>query len=531
MDRGQKDTEKLLKEVEARINKEYAEVIEEIEAELDDYLRRFEIKDKKWREWVESGEKTAEEYQKWRIGQMAVGKRWNDQKEIIARHIVAVNDDAKEKIKSICPEVYADNFNYSTYQVEKDAQVDTSFTLYSKESVERILKDDPDLLPVPGKKVSQQIAEGKAVRWNRQQIQSAMIQGIIRGESIPELATRLADKVGDSNRKAAIRNARTMATGAQNAGRVDAYKRAQSKGVELEQMWLATMDNRTRHSHRWLDREVRPVGEAFSNGCEYPGDPKGDPAEIYNCRCTLRGVVKGLERRSGQFRDTSGMDGMSYDEWRDAKPISQDILSQERKGEAVKRAYIREYGGRGGAKNINNSQQRYSQAIPSVKIDDAFSEKAKEQLNKYIPELMAEYESPLTEVIKGRGAGGGQEAGHVELDRLQMWLSNPSVENIFHEFAHTIASKKADDYGLTDNRDFWKEIKKVRTAYTKETSINQYKMISGYAKTSADEFMAEAFALAKMNEKGIEIPMGYSEAGLEFANKVLEIIGKYFRRK
>jgi SPP1 gp7 family putative phage head morphogenesis protein len=253
------------------------------------------------------------------------------------------------------PEIYAGNHNFATYQIEHDAKIDTSYTLYNREAVERLMRDNPEVLPPAGKKVSQAIAEGKAVAWDKQKLQSVMIQGILQGDSIPHLAERLARTVGDSDMKASIRNARTMATRAQNAGRVDAYKRAQDKGVELEQMWLATMDNRTRHSHRYLDGETRPLGEAFSNGCEYPADPKGDPAEIYNCRCSLRGVVKGLDRRSGQFRDDSEVGGMSYEEWRNAKPQYRDILSQKEKGEAIKRAYIREYGGYG-SKKSNDSQ-------------------------------------------------------------------------------------------------------------------------------------------------------------------------------
>lgn len=342
-DRGQKETDKILSEVEERINKEYSQAIKGIEAELADYLRRFELKDKKWQEWVDDGTKTQAEYDQWRFGQLAVGRRWAEQKDAIAEELFKVNEKAKETYRSSASEIFAENVNFATYELERGAKINTSFTLYSKESVERLIKEDPDVLPPVGKNVAKEIAEGKAVRWNKQQLQSVMIQGILQGDSIPKLATRLANTVGDKNRKAAIRNARTMATAAQNAGRVNAYKRAESKGVEMEQMWLATMDNRTRHSHRWLDHEVRPVGEAFSNGCEYPGDPKGDPAEIYNCRCSLRGVVKGLERRSGQFRDDSKIDGMTYDEWRDAKPKSQDIQHQEKVGKAMEQKEAGKY--------------------------------------------------------------------------------------------------------------------------------------------------------------------------------------------
>lgn len=343
-DKGQQETERILSDVEKRINQEYKQATKEVEEKLNDYLRRFELKDKKWQEWVEDGTKTEAEYRQWRLGQMAVGKRWSDLKEELAHDLVEVNNSAKEKIMSVCPEVYADNYNFETYQVEKDARIDTGFTKYSKESVEKLMKEDPEVLPPPGKKVSKDIAEGKAVCWNRQKLQSVMTQGILQGESIPNLATRLAKAVGDSDRKAAIRNARTMATRAQNAGRVDAHKRAENMGVELVNMWLATFDNRTRTSHRELDHTTTPVGEVFGNGLEYPGDPNGDASEIYNCRCSIRGVVKGLEPQAYKYRDESVV-GMSYEEWLEAKPESQDILHQDKVAQAMRNKYAREYGG------------------------------------------------------------------------------------------------------------------------------------------------------------------------------------------
>lgn len=342
MDRGQRDTYRELTAIEKRINREYAQAIKGIEDELFDYLRRYQVKDKRWREWVESGEKTVEEYQKWRTGQMAVGKRWADQKEVIANQLFEVNKDLREYIRKEMPQVYADNFNYATYKLEKDAHIDTGFNLYNKEAVERIIGEDADVLKGPGRRVKGLITRGKAVAWDKKQLQSVMIQGILQGDSIPKLAERLATTVGVSDEKAAIRYARTMATGSMNAGRVDAYKRAESKGVEMVQRWVATEDNRTRHSHRWLNGEERPVGEAFSNGCEYPGDPKGDASEIYNCRCCLRGVVKGLERQAYKYKDST-IDGMSYDEWLNAKPEYNPIMLPKEKAENIAEAWRAKY--------------------------------------------------------------------------------------------------------------------------------------------------------------------------------------------
>lgn len=344
MDPAHEETERLIAEMEKKISKEYAQAEKEIQVKIDDYFERFALKDQKWQEWVKDGKKTSAEYKQWRIGQMAVGKRWESLKQTVAEDLVNADQIARSITKGYMPEVYAENFNFGTYEVEVGAKVDTSFTLYDRQTVERIMRDNPDLLPAPGKKVSKAIAEGKAVRWNKQLIQSVMTQGILQGESIPKLATRLATAVGDSDRKAAIRNARTMATGAQNAGRVDSYKRAEDMGIKMEQEWRATLDMRTRHSHRQLDGERQPVGEKFSNGCEYPGDPRGDPSEIYNCRCTLRAVVEGLEPQARKFRDDSAIEGLTYEEWKaEKKSESRPIDEQEKKGEAIAEKYRREY--------------------------------------------------------------------------------------------------------------------------------------------------------------------------------------------
>lgn len=345
MDRGQEQTEAILKKIEKRITEEYAQAEEEIEATLADYFRRFKKKDETWQKWVEEGTKTAKEYEQWRIGQMAVGKTWQNQRDAIAKKLADVNAEANTIARSYVPDIYVTNYTYSLNQVGRQINVSSSFTQYSQEAINRLVLDDPEVAPPAGKKVQQQIAEGKAIKWNKHKLQSVMVQGIMQGESIPKLATRLATTVGDSDRKASIRNARTMATGVQNAGRIDCYKRAESKGVKMKQMWLATHDDRTRHSHRWLDGETQPVGGTFSNGCRFPADPQGAPAEIYNCRCTLRGVVDGLQRISGKYRDDSAM-GASYDVWREGDSKASKITKQDEIAKAIKKDYISRYIGR-----------------------------------------------------------------------------------------------------------------------------------------------------------------------------------------
>lgn len=127
--------------------------------------------------------------------------------------------------------------------------------------------------------------------------------GAALGEGIPELAARVDNALSTTeserwpNRATVI--ARTEAVGALNAGRSDAF-RAFSDEVEtdLEQVWLATDDARTRRSHAEADGQRVPLGQPFIVGgvpLMFPGDPSGPAHEVIQCRCTMLLVEPGEE--------------------------------------------------------------------------------------------------------------------------------------------------------------------------------------------------------------------------------------------
>lgn len=356
-DEGHEETDKILEDMEKRIAEEYKQAEKEISEKLNDYLRRFEAKDRIKQQALADGLITQKEYDKWLTGQIMIGKRWTEMRDTLAEDFTNADKIAKSIAYGYQPEVYALNHNYGTYQVENGAQVDTSYTLYDRNTVERLFNDNETFYHAPGEKVSARINEGKALAWNKKQVQSCMLQGILQGESIPNMATRLANTVGEQNRKAAIRNARTMTTGVENAGRVRSYDRAQSMGINVQKQWLATLDNRTRHWHRELDGVSVPNDEPFKNEfgeIMYPGDPTADGSNIYNCRCTLIANIKGFENdvTNRSLRHDSHLGDMSYDEWKEEKKSTSDpITKQDEIADAMKRAYGREYNW---LKNQNN---------------------------------------------------------------------------------------------------------------------------------------------------------------------------------
>lgn len=350
-DHGHELTDEILADLEKRLRKEYEQAAKEVQEKLDKYMKKFATKDAIWKKSVDAGIRTQEEYDQWRLQAIAGGERWEKMKARIVADQLHTNQIAREIMNKEMPGIFELNANFALYQVEHDSQIDTSLTLYNREAVDRILRDDPEMLLPPGQKVSEQIRQGKAERWERNKVQSVMTQGILQGESIPKLASRLASAVADSDYKAAVRNARTMATNAQNAGRYDAYNRLESNGVELTLEWAATLDNRTRHEHRMMHGQRRNVGEPFEvSGVKimYPAQTgsfmsiENAPQElIWNCRCTILAFVKGYEHDTITHSDKMGK--MTFEEWLEAKPKSQNILHQAQRGDQIEQEYINEY--------------------------------------------------------------------------------------------------------------------------------------------------------------------------------------------
>ena len=309
-------TDEYIEQLRRKIAREFKAAEKDAQKKLDDYLSRFAKKDEAMQERLRNGEITQTAYREWKLRQITTGARFQDLRDTIANDYHHASEIAQKYARDALPDVYALNHNWATYSIEKEAGIDTSYTLYNHDSVERLIRDDPKLLPdpTPGSETARKLAENKDLRWNKEHITSAVTRGIMSGDSIDQLAKRLRS-VTNMDYSASMRNARTAMTGAQNAGREDAYKRAEAMDIDLVRVWIATLDNRTRDSHRALHGEERD-GDTFSNGLEYPGDPNGDPAEVYNCRCAM---VSHVASHPADIPKMSPRMTESFEDWQKGK--------------------------------------------------------------------------------------------------------------------------------------------------------------------------------------------------------------------
>lgn len=304
-----------LTELEKELKKVYKQASDEMRKKAAKYFTQFKKEDEEMRKALEEGRIKAKEYKQWRQIKMATGQNYKAMINSLTNDMTNANKIAASIINGYTPEAYAYGINFATYQIETGISMSTAWALYDRMTVERIWRENPDLIPWKAR-----VDIPKDNLWNKAHINGAIMQSVLQGESIPETAKRLK-QVAEMNNRQAVRTARTAMTACENAGRIDSYKRASGMGIKLKKQWLATMDSRVRDSHAWLDGMSIPINDTFPNGCEYPADPSGAPEEVYNCRCTLIADIEGIDQGAIDdytLRPSEKLQEMSYEEWKES---------------------------------------------------------------------------------------------------------------------------------------------------------------------------------------------------------------------
>lgn len=311
-------TDERLRDLERAMRDEYSQAAEEMRDRLDRVLRAYSSEKAQREKAMDSTEEAMKAHREWLRMQAIQQTRMGSMVDQLADAAVNANARAMDMVRDAVPTIYSENANRAAFDVDRAVGYDTKFTLVDESTVRALIgsgvTDSPILREVRVPKVSRP----KDYQWNRQEFTSAVTQGILRGESIPDIVKRTRSIFG-MNRAAAFRAARTATTSAECAGRVSSYRRAERLGIDLTQEWMATVDPRTRPSHVALDGERVEVGGSWQSEhgpIRYPGDPQAHPSEVYNCRCTLVAAVDGIDQ-SAAARFSRLPDGMTYDEWRE----------------------------------------------------------------------------------------------------------------------------------------------------------------------------------------------------------------------
>lgn len=317
-------TEVEIAELEKKLIAVYSEAEADIQKKMDDFTAKYQKQDLIYQKQLKEGLITQADYDDWKKGRVFVGKQWAAKKDEIAAVLHNSNKISTSMINMSAFDVFGENSNYMAYTMEHTAGVNFGFQVYNTDAVAQLIKDDPELLP------KWKVDQKKDYDWNRKNLNNAITQGIIQGESLSKISKRVSSSLAGKNENLMNTFAKTGMTQAQNSGRLERMEKGKALGIDVKKKWVATLDGRTRYAHRELDGQIVDTDEDFKTEgytIAYPGDPQAHPSLVYNCRCAITSSFDKYPSKYQRYDNIDGVpiDGMTYREWEEAKTKSKSV--------------------------------------------------------------------------------------------------------------------------------------------------------------------------------------------------------------
>ena len=261
-------TDEELRRLEKRINSEYTKAYQEIRKEMADIMQKI------------STNPNMSLQQK-----VAAMNKYNRLKNLcsqMADVLQDTNKTAQSFINKSVQNIYKTNYNYAAEQL--------GFSVLDNTAVRNILTGETN----PFTKLS--IAGEQDKRAIMRRLESELTTGILKGESIPNIAKRLKN-VSEGYLGDTIRIARTETTRVENSAKQAVGDEGKRLHFNMWKRWVATDDGRTRDEHREAEGQEVPNDEPFIVGGEqmmYPGDISLGASgwNVINCRCTIVNFIK-----------------------------------------------------------------------------------------------------------------------------------------------------------------------------------------------------------------------------------------------
>lgn len=202
----------------------------------------------------------------------------------------------------------------SQFEIGYNSVIEIPFNKPYIEGIEEIQK--------PGKNKTRSILEKRGLesfanmsRTTTESIMRTIERGMEESQTIQDIAKNIKD-IASVSAGRAMTIARTETLVANSLGESLAREAAAEYIPKMVKVWINANDDRVRGNpsgeypdskadHWSLMGEIVDQDEKFSNGLDFPRDPRGDAGEVINCRCSILAVSEddlpqlGLSRAGG----------------------------------------------------------------------------------------------------------------------------------------------------------------------------------------------------------------------------------------
>lgn len=356
---------------------------------------------------------------------------------------------------------------------------------------------------------------GKDTKVLSKQIAGEISRGISNAAMYSEMARNIAGYAGISKNKA-MRIARTEAHRIQCKATADAQRKAKEKGADVVKQWDASLDGKTRDTHRELDGQIRELDEPFEvAGMEamQPGG-FGIASEDCNCRCAL------LQRARWAL-------GNDYTKWSPDAPvlISDDGTTQF--------TVLKE-------KDYQTFKDKYQKAAEEVRVRSSAQKMNKEISDEQrIKEINKSGTESLLNAYDDRRIHFG--LNETPISELKKQKTNPFTVN--YNGVPIDVAKSFDDTIQNLSKEYYTGFTKIRVGDKKEffgtqifaqtqhnNLVGQKTLVLNPHKVGNYEKMVER--IKELSSKGyaVKIPEGLEKkyiATHEFAHSLMDLSGNY----
>lgn len=233
----------------------------------------------------------------------------------IGKEIAKLSGKNAVTLKAGMAQQYQEAFYRTAFSVETEAAAKLGFGKLNPKVIARAIENPLDRVGFLQRNRDNQARLAR-------QLKEQLTQGLIQGESYQQTARRIKERM-DVGAENVLRIARTENHRCQIQGQLDSYEQAEAAGVEMVRVWVATLDDRTRDDHQQMDGVEANDDNLFPSPVgliEGPG-LSGDPAFDINCRCTVRGEIRGYEPEVRRAREVEGEKGKiaaykNYNDWK-----------------------------------------------------------------------------------------------------------------------------------------------------------------------------------------------------------------------
>lgn len=264
--------DKMTQQTEAQMIKEYRNALKDIKNTLAEIYEKY----------ARTGDISYADMQKY--------NRLEKLQQTINRQLTELTKNTTKLIKTNSSNAFQTGYYMNAFEIYK-VKASLSFSIVDKKVIQASVEN-----PISGLTLTETLNKNRADVI--MSIKRQITQGLLKGESYGKMADRVAEILNRDITKA-IRVVRTEAHRNQNQGHLHAVEEADKKGVKMKKIWYATLDNRTRDSHRLMDGQTVNVGEDFvsmETGARGPAPGMlGEASEDINCRCIMGEIVEDIE--------------------------------------------------------------------------------------------------------------------------------------------------------------------------------------------------------------------------------------------